>query len=64
MLEMLPDTTPGQGFVHKGAEGAFSFVRTTSLLARRAAFSELIPGEICALVISDLRIQDSGRRRL
>jgi hypothetical protein len=62
MPEMLPDTTPGQGFVHNGAEGAFSFVRTTSLLARRAASSEVIPE--CARVISDLRIQDSGRRRL
>jgi len=62
MPEMLPDTTSGQGFVHNG--DAFSFVRTTSLLARRAAFSEVIPGEICARVISDLRIPDSGRRRL
>jgi hypothetical protein len=33
--------------VHDGAQSAFSFVRTTSLLAR-AAFSEVIPGEIGA----------------
>jgi len=59
MPEMLPDATSGQGCVHKGAQGAFSFVRPPR--SSRDCFQRSDSGwDRRRRVISDRRIQDSG----